>query len=57
MADGDVVAIWLMFALADIIAICFCGCWVLPLLIISCTKRCTTVVVVVVVFLWQMLLP
>ena len=27
MADGDVVAIWLMFVLADVIAICFCGCW------------------------------
>ena len=27
MADGDVVAICLMFVLADVIAICFCGCW------------------------------
>ena len=27
MADGDVVVIWLMFVLADVIAICFCGCW------------------------------
>ena len=27
MADGDVMAIWLMFLLADAIAICFCGCW------------------------------
>ena len=27
MTDGDVVAIWLMFVLADVIAICFSGCW------------------------------
>ena len=27
MADGDVVVIWLMFVLTDVIAICFCGCW------------------------------
>ena len=27
MADGNVVAMWLMFVLADVSAICFCGCW------------------------------
>ena len=49
MADGDVIAIWLVFLLADVIAICFCGCC--GHLIISCTKKCTTVLVVC---LWQM---
>ena len=42
----------LVFLLADVIAICFCDCWYYHL-IISCTKRCSTVVVV---SLWQMLL-
>ena len=53
MADGDVVAICLMFVLAYVIAICFCGCWYYHF-DHSCTKRCATVVVI---SLWQMLLP
>ena len=27
MTDGNVAAIWLIFVLAHVIAICFCGCW------------------------------
>ena len=44
MADGDVVAISLMFVLADGIAICFVFFVAVGIttLIISCTKRCTT---------------
>ena len=51
---------WCCCHLVDvIIGRCYCHLFlwllVLPLLTISCTKRCTTVVVVV--LLWQMLLP
>ena len=51
---------WCCCHLVDIcIGRCYCHLFlwllVLPLLIISCNKRCTTVVVVI--FLWQMLLP
>ena len=45
-------SIWLMFVLADVIGICFVVVGITTL-IISCTKRYTTVVV----SLWQMLLP
>ena len=34
MADGNTVAIWLMVLLADVIAICFCGCWYYHLIIV-----------------------